>query len=428
MRKLGLGQSIAFMVPEEISRKIHERTGKPSNVPIKVSDVLCWSIGETWQDLKRSMPLWAVQGERFERHKNLLCGAAATKTQAECFLEDESQTLKARYTPRTKYDSSMGLLKAWDLQNSNITKIVKRCHEFEAMGFGAATLSEEQERELAPEIEEEKQIFRPARLDAERHLIHPQVRQLAQTGRLTKSTKNSSAWNSAFRELKTTSAAKLSELEEFPTELLVTSDFKRTVKAPSEYLQAEFISDSYQRPVQFILSVYKANSRMVEHLVIISPYEANELLADICRYATVTLHIFAPRINASFAPLDRLELYNVGRAFSPNQVPRSLTLQLNLFTGSLYLRDFDEYTELCDFLGLLRTRPVEGQQIYADGFIDPPSGIWGLKKSPVPFLRTFLMKIRREGEGVEKTHLGKILNGMRLEEADFRSDTEISGT
>jgi hypothetical protein len=220
----------------------------------------------------------------------------------------------------------------------------------------------------------------------------------------------------------------LSELEEFPTELLVTSDFKRTVKAPSEYLQAEFISDSYQRPVQFILSVYKANSRMVEHLVIISPYEANELLADICRYAKVTLHIFAPRINASFAPLDRLELYNVGRAFSPNQVPRSLTLQLNLFTGSLYLRDFDEYTELCDFLGLLRTRPVEGQQIYADGFIDPPSGIWGLKKSPVPFLRTFLMKIRREGEGVEKTHLGKILNGMRLEEADFRSDTEISGT
>lgn len=175
------------------------------------------------------------------------------------------------------------------------------------------------------------------------------------------------------------------------------------------------------------MSVYKANSRIVEHLVINSPYEANELLEDIRRCAKVTLHIFAPRINASFAPLDKLELYNVGCAFLPEQVPRSLTIQLNLFTGSLYLRDFNEYTELCDFLGLLRTRPVEGQQIYADGFIDPPSGIWCLKKSPVPFLRTFLMKIRREGEGVEKTHLGKILNGVRLEESDFNSETEMSG-
>lgn len=363
------------------------------------------------------MPLWAVQGERFERHKNLLCG-----TQAESLLEDEAQTLEARYKPRTKDDSGMSSLKAWDMQNCNITKIVKRCQEFEAMGFEAATLSEEQERELAPEIEAEKQIDRPARLDAEHHIVHPEVRQLVRTGRLTKTTENSNAWNPAFQELKSTSAAKLFELEEFPTELLVTSDFMRTVKAPSGYFQSEFISDSYQRPVQFILSVYNANSRIIEHLIIISPYEANELLADIGQCAKVTLHIFAPRTNRGFAPLDRLELYNVGRAFSSEQVPRSLTIQLNLFAGSLYLRDFNEYTEVCDFLGLLRTRPVVGQQIYADGFIDPPSGIWGLKKSPVPFLRTFLMKIRREGEGLEKTHLGKILNGVRMEEAEFKPD------
>ncbi|RMZ73552.1 very large low complexity [Pyrenophora seminiperda CCB06] len=422
MRKLGLGQSIAFLVPEEISRKIHERTGKPPDVRIKVSDVLCWSIGETWQDMKRSMPLWAVQGERFERHKNLLYGAATTQIQAASFLEDEAQTLNARYKPRTKYDSGMGSLKAWDLQNCNITKIVKRCQEFEALGFGAATLSEEQERELAPEIQAEKQIELPARLDARRHFINPQVRQLAQTGRLVKTTKSSNAWNPAFQKLETTSAAKLFKLEEFPTELLVTSDFMRTVKAPSE-----FISDSYQRPVQFIISVYKANSRIVEHLVIISPYEANELLEDICRCAKVTLHIFAPRINASFAPLDKLSLYNVGCAFLPEQVPRSLTMQLNLFAGSLFLRDFNEYTELCELLGLLHTKPVQGQQVFADGFIDPPSGIWGLKKSPVTFLRMFLMKIRRGGEGVEKTHLGRILNGVRLEESDFNSDTDISG-
>lgn len=99
-------------------------------------------------------------------------------------------------------------------------------------------------------------------------------------------------------------------------------------------------------------------------------------------------------------------------------------VQLNIFTGSLYLRNFDEYTELCDFLGLLRAKPFRDQQVYADGFIDPPAGKWGHKISPVPFLRTFLMKNRREGEGVEKTHLGKILNGVRLEESDFKKDNE----
>jgi hypothetical protein len=77
---------------------------------------------------------------------------ATTQTQAESFLECEAQTLEARYKPRTKDDGGMISLKAWDLQNRNITKIAKRCQEFEAMGFGAAT---------SPEVEEEK-LSRPS--------------------------------------------------------------------------------------------------------------------------------------------------------------------------------------------------------------------------------------------------------------------------
>jgi hypothetical protein len=47
MRKLGIGQSIAFVVPEDISIKIRERTGKSHDIAIDVRDVLCWSIAET---------------------------------------------------------------------------------------------------------------------------------------------------------------------------------------------------------------------------------------------------------------------------------------------------------------------------------------------------------------------------------------------
>jgi hypothetical protein len=50
------------MVPEEIATKIYELTAKTINNLISVEDVISWSILETWQDLKRSMPPWAVQG------------------------------------------------------------------------------------------------------------------------------------------------------------------------------------------------------------------------------------------------------------------------------------------------------------------------------------------------------------------------------
>lgn len=420
MRKLGNGQAVTFIVPEEVSAKIRERTGKSLDAPIEVSDVLCWSIGETWEDLKKSMPLWAVQGQRFESHRHLLHGASTTKDQAKGFLEAEAQGLETRYKPRTKDDDGLTQLSSWDMSNKNIAQIVSRCRDFEAMGFGSAALSEEQERELSPEIEEERQIERPPRMSAAKHELHPDLLRLVRFGELRV---NSKAFEPAFKALRSTSAAKLFDLSGFPSfppDLLVTMDFMRTVKIPSGSTEASFISDSYQRPVQFILSALGGS--VVRNLIIISPYEANQVLPVLSLTRKVTLHLFSPRFNASFASLDKLELYNVGHDFSPNTISRSLTMQLNLFAGSLYLRSFAEYSEICDFLGLLRTKATDGQQVYADGFINPPTGTWGLSKSPVPFLRALLMKIRREGEGVEKTHMGKILNGVRLEERDFGPD------
>jgi hypothetical protein len=421
LRKLGHGQSVTLIVPEEIATKIRELTAKFVYNPITVYDVICWSISETWQDLRRSMPLWAVQGECFEKHKHLLNGANTTKGQAEAFLEDEAQSLETRYKPQGKEHNHPLQPASWDLSNENIAKIVLQCRSFEALGFGSAALSEEQERELAPEIEKERQVERPAKMEAETHVLHPDLMWLVRYGRIRG---NSTTFESAFKALRYTSPAKLFDLQQqpsFPSDLLVTADFMRTVKIPPGSSRANFISDPYQRPVQFILTTASLDrAHSTRQAIAISPFEANRLLPIIQKTKKVTLHLFAPRSNGGFASLDQLMLYNVGRSFTPNSVSRSLTAQLNLFAGSLYLCSLAEYNELCDFLGLLRTSKVEpGQQVYADGFIEPPAGKWGLKQSPVPFLRALLMQIRREGEGVEKTHLGKLLSGGSLEEADF---------
>jgi hypothetical protein len=416
LRKLGNGQSVCFVIPEEIQTKIYERSGKPIGTTIDVQDVLAWAIGETWCDLKKSLPLWAVQGNRFESHKHLLLnGPGTTKKEAEAFLEDEAASLETRYKPREADKDGSAHIGNWDMSNKNIINIVSRCRDFEAMGFGSAALSEEQERELAPEIEEQRQVERPPRLQAHPHSVHKDLTHLINTGEVII---DSRAWRPAFQALCTTSAGKLVDLSKFPDDLLVTVDFMHTVQVPPGSTRASFISDSYQRPVQFVLSSAHRPGT-VSNLIIISPYEATQLLPLVRQSKTVSLHIFAPRSNSSYASIDDLMLYNVGRPFSPGSVSRSLTMQLNLFAGSLYLRSLSEYHDVCDHLGLLKGKAEDGQQVYADGFIDPPAGIWGLKKSPVPFLRTLLMKIRREGEGVEKTHMGKVLSGVRLEESDF---------
>ncbi|KAI4946098.1 hypothetical protein J4E91_007541 [Alternaria rosae] len=418
LRKLGNGQSVCFVVPGEIRTRIYERNGKPPGTPIDVYDVLAWAIGETWSDLKRSLPLWAVQGNRFESHKHLLLdGASTTKEQAEAFLEDEAASLETRYKPREPDNDGSKHLRGWDESNENIVKIVSRCRDFEAMGFGSAALSEEQERELAPEIEEQRQIERPPRLKAHPHSFHPDLKRLINRGEFCVSSK---AWGPAFEALCTTSAAKDVDLSKFPDDLLVTADFVHTVQVPPGSTRASFVSDSYQRPVQFVLSIHRQET--VSNLIIVSPYEANQLLPLLRQSKTVCLHIFAPRSNASYASVDDLMLYNVGRTFLPGSVSRSLTMQLNLFAGSFYLRSLSECAEICDHLGLLKGTAKDGQEVYADGFIDPPTGIWRLEKSPVPFLRALLMKIRREGEGVEKTHLGRMLSGVQLEESDFMEE------
>lgn len=173
IRKLGFSQSVVFISPKEISTKIRERTCKTSNNAIKVTDVLLWSIRETWQDLERSMPLWAIQGARFERTQDLLCSTRTPTQQLQDFLKGEAQSLKVRYKPRSQDNCNTKLLKSCNSGNSNVALITKRCQEFNALKFGAAALSREQDRELVPEIKEERQIERPPRLDPASHQVHP---------------------------------------------------------------------------------------------------------------------------------------------------------------------------------------------------------------------------------------------------------------
>ncbi len=423
MRKLGKGQSVVFCVPEEIRTKILMRKIKPDAADIDISDVLNWAISETWIEMQRSMPLWAVQGRRFEYQSALWADAPTdtkehmSKLQAEKFLEKESQTIEDRYRPRSRNDVASFMHTS---NTGNLDLIEERCHEFDNLNFNSSSLQEEQERELSPEIEQERQVQRPAPAQPAEHQIHPDLLKFVATGKLVK---KSQAYKPAFKSLRNTSAAAHLDVSQFPPGLLVTADFAGTVQISG----ASYLSDMYQRPVQWILtdsgdSALTANT--VSHILIVSPHEAQELIPELKKSKTVSLHLYAPRPNSGFRALDGLDLYTIPARPVARTLPSHLVVQLNLFAGQLYLSSFKEYIEICTFLGLAWNKAEEGCVVAADGFIvndgsDGRSSRSSFSDSPVKFLKMLMTKIRRNCEGIDKTHMGMILDGRLLRPSDF---------
>jgi hypothetical protein len=412
MRKLGKGQSLVFCIPDEIRAKILRLRGTGDRSSIGVSDVLGWCISETFVDHRRSMPLWAMQGLRYISQRRVWEAAhqndsiVLSEKMAKQFLEDESQSLIKRYRPSTIRDEQFNNA----IQDEGVARIMQRCRDFSISNPTSAALEEEQERELSPEIEEEQQVETPDRVQALKHSVHKDLLSLVATGKIVK---QSQALLPAFKTLHDTSAAEFFDVSQFSSDLLVTADFSRTALLP---VGDKYVTDSYLRPVQWILTCTNSDTRMI--MIIISPFEAQKLLPDIRKYNKVTLHNYLPRPSLQFRALDSLDLFTEGGSFDSSTIPQTLSIQLNLFAGQLYMSTFEEYTAICDFLGLAWQPQEHGVEVASDGFIIKNSSS-SFMRSPVKFLYVLMTKIRRNCDSIEKTHMGRILNGTLLERADF---------
>ncbi|KAL2816576.1 hypothetical protein BDW59DRAFT_166300 [Aspergillus cavernicola] len=423
MRKLGKGQSVVFCAPDEIKDKILSVTGKQNEADIEVSDVLRWAVSETWLDLRRSIPLWAIQGERFAYQRKVWYDSpngqiTMSIMKAQRFLEPESQSLESRYRARRKRGLSLHSRLG---QDNFIDLILARCREFDNIDFTSTQLQEEQERELAPEIEQERQIQRPPRVKPKAHHLHVDLISFISTGIFKKS---SGAYGPAFESLRDTSAAAFLDVTQFPSGLFVTTDFAETVQAPGG---AQFISDSYQRSAQWVLTSTRdrSSSKMtVENMLVISPFEANQLHERIRSSTAVQMHLYAPRQSQAHSSLDTFALYNVPASYLIIEVPTSLRIQLNLFSGQLYMSSYKEYQEVCDFLGVASVKTIQGQTVALDGFIleSKKMLMTNFDQSPLTFLRVLMSLIRKECQKIGKTHMGKLLDGKLLSPSDFSSD------
>ncbi|KAK0369926.1 hypothetical protein CLIM01_12717 [Colletotrichum limetticola] len=408
MRKLGKGQSVTFCIPDEIQQKIISRQGNCGRT-ITVSDILEWAISETYAEVRRGIWLWANQGRRHRDHQILweearIRGSTDLDTNlAKRFLEEEAQTLEQRYRPkpptkpRTGESPSLSSIEGPDA-------IVERLLEFDGLEEDSATFREEQERELSPEIEQESEIQRPPPEEPAEHFLHPDMRRFVTHGVLPKDSKS---FTSAFQALSNTTAARHFDAGRLSTSLLASSDFVHTVKSS----RGGYKSDLFQRSVQWILTRYSLNG-VIDTAIIISPFEAQELFPDIKRSSFISLHLYSPRPNTGYRPLDDLSLYTIPHRgnFSPTPA-LSLRTELNLFSGQLYLKSMEEYRSIQKFLRL-SPGPTSSDRTISHA---PDLSTEALMQ----FIKVLMTQIRRNCESIDKTHMGRILDHRVLGPSDF---------
>ncbi|KAF2769520.1 hypothetical protein EJ03DRAFT_362265 [Teratosphaeria nubilosa] len=429
LRKLGHGQTVIFCVPDDVHHKIRQIYVKPREVEIDVSDILAWSISETFFDIRRSMPLWALQGERFVRHDRLWTKAqlepnhtSLSQTDALEFLEQEAQTIADRYHPSSHQALTARLMSDID---PRVQCIAARCRQIGDSQQDSAGFLEEQERELSPEIEQERQIQRAPPAQPAKHRLRPDVRAFARTG---KRVSTSSAYAPAFSLFGKTRAQDFftTNLMQHCGSLLATMDYWVTIAGENAASKV----DDFVRSVQWVLTSCAKGTNVVDCALIISPYEANELYHDMKTSSGAALHLYKPRVNSGYASMDNLDFHTISARNTRSILfPRMLAAQLNMFSGQLYLTGYEDYLETCKLLGLSgAAAKTETDKRTHDDAIDEMGEADSQRDSMrrINFLSA-VMSIRRPEDNISKTDIGALLDGKVFCHGDFDREARSPG-
>jgi hypothetical protein len=416
MRKLGSDHSVLFFASQEIWRKIQKGS---DDAHLDSSNVLEWAMRETCIQIKNNSSLWASQGLNFdvrqtaqEKHKS---GTLSDDQLAEILQEPESRTLDELYGVR---DGSSVERRGNAEPSEREQAIRKKCEEFGAWVFRDSALLEEQERELAHEKEDERQVERPLVATALEHRIDPALWSFVRSGA------TSGSFISIPDCLKNTSAPLPAGMFR-SANLCATTDFYNTISIPKSRALSGAMNN-FLRTVQWILS----NSQSTTYLLI-SPFEANVLLPKIRKSRSAFLHVYAPRVSRNTPSFEDMQFFTVPRPRSGFLMDSWTGQELNIFAGQLFLLDRKSFEELCSLLGLHLKAIPDAYKKYVDagGFVRSAKarralGIQdcAMESSPVAFLSEFI-GWRRKGQGFALTHLGQILHGHNLENSEF---TEVA--
>ncbi|KAM3558554.1 hypothetical protein ARSEF4850_004540 [Beauveria asiatica] len=446
MRNLGNGQTLVFYVSFEIENSIRSLLHLSDEQPLTIDYIIQWSILQTQSSITRQIPHWAKQGRRHgeqaEAWKSVFSikhpTAAKYEGIQELFVRKGINSVYKSYGPQsTKATTQAGVSNtshaSSDAETSSrfekrnpdlMDRLNSRCLQYGTSKSSSGDIDETCEREVAPEVEDEKQISKPPIPAAMESFHNKALDKFIKTGEIDDELPRLE-W--AFQSLDRTTLGDMLNKLNFPRTLRVTRDFAQAVDTDDP-------TDAYQHHVAYVLHIKPALARHGDPpaVVIITQSDLENNWSAIKKSKMVDLHLYNAKITPESARRVRY-IYPLNIACSYTH-PTTTRIALDLFAGQLYFRSYHEYIEVSSFLGLAYFDDVTdiGIEIDPDGFIPSherhkipawhrhANQYWDtFDVSPVPFLKRFLGVVRSHGAGIEHTHIGRILDGERLGSKDF---------
>jgi hypothetical protein len=404
LRQLGSTQSVTFIAPPEVHQSILHVCNKTSKDKLDSSDVVAWLLDQTCAVNLELSPLYFAQGKDFTSrlqaataHKMIFSNVEHRTAYLRVLQQPEQQTLEQLYEPTYREETASSLSVTTFASAGKVGRLMqalekRRLESHKLASVISSALEQvEQEREVAYEIEEEREIQRPSQKKALRFPgLHESILNFAKGEPL-----GSSGILSASEWLEKTHLGEKYKIEgsSLVSHLHLSAEFSRTVK-----LKNSEKSDTYIRPVNWLLY----NTVTETALVIIS--EEAEILIPIMRASTSrTTHLilYAAPWTKSMLHFNNLTYYSLPSLRDGWTPPTWLPFELGIIAGRLYF-PFSEYEDASNPLYSLARNP-DGEDESLDS--------WA--KNHLNFLQEWLA-IRRQGQDVTDTPMGYICQNWPL--------------
>lgn len=422
MRQLGTTQSIAFVAPPEVHQSILDVCNKKPSDRLDSSHVATWLLDQTCTTNQELQPLYFAQGKDFcqrtqaaETWNESLTKPKHRDAYMEILRQQERQDLEELYSP-VKSSQEPGS-KAVELSGKldDFNKDIQRRQHWSHSAVTSSALEEvEQEREVAFEVEEEREVQRPQRLPTfEFTGLCDTIREFVETGVLN----GGSGYTKASRMLDNTELGKRygARTSSLLPHLYISDEFMSTVKTYNgkildNYTVSHlpfhmFTNDAnaiLQRSVNWVLW-----SMETETAIVIIPEEA-ELLIPYLRTAEpprVHLLIYAAPVTKKMQHFSRLDFNATPSLPRGWKAPPWVSFELGILSGRLCF-DFSDYEFIlrnlrCD------TEFSEDVEITKDTTAQTAT------KTTLAFLMEWL-SIRRQGQDITHTPMGYVCHGWTL--------------
>ena len=396
LRKLAHGQSLVFFAPREVHQSIIDVTGRPAEA-LTAYDVVAWSLEQSCLSIEKSQPLRVIQGISYQRRQfmmyNFFCGFSGhdrltkdikrSKNFIKGFREKEEQTLQDLYGPNSVVKDVFA-----GVPDSVVVRELKEIwRNLDSNSSAIASMHEEHEREVAPEIEKEVAVQRPQKVTPLSPVIDPDLWTFIFKGHLKKTPDFANAFDSVLIY----SSAKEKDAAPLWVHVKATRDFIDTVERPRSG-----VYDNYFRPVNWVLtSKFEAKPTF---FLLISQHEVNQLWGAIrSPTSLVHLHQYEPRVTKSMRSVDGLAAPMLNPSSQWRSFNADLRQELHLFAGQLYFDSYADYQALFENLN-------------SQTYIAP--------EKLLSFIKAWLA-IRRKGHNFLQSHMGQMVSGRMLQPEAF---------